>query len=296
MRDDLQTTRSGKHRRKRTPVRTRILRGTSVLPAMFTLLNGLAGFGAIHFAAKEGLGSPLETGPMLWNLKVACGLVVLAMVCDMLDGRLARMTRNTTDFGAQLDSLCDMISFGVAPAVIVLRSCISILRARELHQLSIERAVWGVAAIYVACAAVRLARFNVETDADESAHMDFRGLPSPGAAAALVGMVLLFVDLAQTAWPWLDGAGVLLVMSITLPILTLIAAGLMVSRFRYPHLINHYVRGRRPVSYLIKLLVVLVAMVIEPFATIALVPLAYALSGPLRAGWALLHARLRPTS
>jgi CDP-diacylglycerol---serine O-phosphatidyltransferase len=294
MRDELQTTRSGGQQRPgrhRRAVRSRILRGTSVLPALFTLLNGLAGFGAIHFAAKEGLGSPLATGPTLWNLKVACGLIFVAMFCDMLDGRLARMTRTTTDFGAQLDSLCDIVSFGVAPAVIILRSSISILRAQDLEYLTVERAVWGVTALYVACAAIRLARFNVETDADESAHMDFRGLPSPGAAAALAGMVLLFVDLSESGWPWLDGEAVLLSMSVTLPILTLLCAGLMVSRFRYPHLVNQYIRGRRPVSYLIKLLVVLVAMLIEPYATFALVMAVYAMSGPVRSAWARLHVR-----
>jgi CDP-diacylglycerol--serine O-phosphatidyltransferase len=273
------------------PSRRRVLRSTSVLPAAFTLLNGLAGFAAIHYAAKDGLGSPL-TPAAIANLERAALFLFAAMICDMLDGRVARMTRSTSDFGAQLDSLCDMVSFGLAPAVLTLRTGVSILRSLA-DILPVERAVWCVAAVYVACAALRLARFNVETDQDESAHMDFRGLPSPGAAACLATWVLLFTHLMDktSRWAWLDEGVLLTAMGAALPALTLACGLLMVSRFRYPHLVNQYIRGRRPFGYLVKLVIVLLLAVFEPFLTLAVLASAYALSGPVRA--AIINLRLR---
>ena len=278
--------------RRRKGMRARILRSTSVLPAGFTLLNGLTGFAAIHFAAKDGLGVALDTPGALFNLKMAAMFIFIALVCDMLDGRLARITRTTSDFGAQLDSLCDIISFGVAPALLILRSTISILRS-QIDYLPVERIVWCIAGLYVACVALRLARFNVETDVDESAHMDFRGLPSPGAAACLATMVLLFTHLMDKNWAWLPNRNLLIGMSFTLPILTLATAGLMVSRFRYAHLMNQYIRGRRPFSYLVKLVFLLLAVILEPFVTLAAVAAIYVFSAPLHACWTLIRARKR---
>jgi len=275
-------------------MRLRILRRTSVLPACFTLLNGLAGFGAIHFATKHDLGAPLNltTGAgALFNLKIAALLLIGAMIWDMLDGRLARMTRTTSDFGAQLDSLCDIISFGLAPAILMLRASASILRSQTGQYLPIERIIWCIAGVYVTCTALRLARFNVETDRDELAHMDFRGLPSPGAAAGVATMVLLFVHLMKKSqeWPWLSAGGLQLTMSVLLPILTLASALLMVSRFRYPHMVNHYIRVRRPFSYLVKLVLLILAAVLEPYVTFAAAALIYILSGPVRAVWVRLR-------
>ncbi|MBN1943850.1 MAG: CDP-diacylglycerol--serine O-phosphatidyltransferase [Phycisphaerae bacterium] len=277
-------------RRVRRPIRSRILRSTAVLPAGCTLLNGLSGFAAIHFAAKDGLGVALSEPGALGNLKLSAGLIFVAMIFDMLDGRLARMTRTTSDFGAQLDSLCDVISFGVAPAVLMLRSTISILRTGFDFQ-GVERIVWCVAGLYVLCAALRLARFNVETEVDESAHMDFHGLPSPAAAACLAAMVLLFTHLTDVHRAWLPPETLLRGMSFTLPILALITGLLMVTRFRYPHLINHYIRGRRPFGYLVRLVLVLLAMFLEPFLTLAAATTIYAFSGPVRAIWLTLRAR-----
>jgi CDP-diacylglycerol--serine O-phosphatidyltransferase len=208
----------------------------------------------------------------------------------MLDGRLARMTRTTSDFGAQLDSLCDVISFGVAPAVLILRSTISILRS-QFDYLGVERIIWCIAGLYVLCAALRLARFNVETDVDESAHMDFRGLPSPAAAACLASMVLLFTHLMAKNWAWMPPEAMLRGMSFTLPILATLAGLLMVTRFRYPHLINQYIRGKKPFGYLVRLVLVLLAMFLEPFITLAAVTTIYAFWGPIRSTWLTLRAR-----
>jgi len=262
-----------------------------VLPAAFTLLNGLAGFAAIHFAAKDGLGAELDAGNLA-HLKIAAGLIFAAMFCDMLDGRLARMTRTTSDFGAQLDSLCDIISFGVAPAVLSLRSAVSILRSQFDMYLPVERTVWCIAAVYVACATLRLARFNVETEQDEAAHMDFRGLPTPAAAAGLAAVLLMFTSLMGRNLTWLSDENLMLGMSVTLPVLTLVSGLLMVSRFRYPHVMNQYIRGRRPFGYLLKLLLLfLAAVTVGPYIVLAGAVLFYILSGPARTTWLLIRKR-----
>lgn len=277
--------------RHRKNVRARILRSTAVLPAAFTLLNGLAGFAAIHFAAKDGLGAELDAGNLA-HLKIAAGLIFAAMFCDMLDGRLARMTRTTSDFGAQLDSLCDIISFGVAPAVLSLRSAVSILRSQFDMYMPVERTVWCIAAVYVACATLRLARFNVETEQDEAAHMDFRGLPTPAAAAGLAAVLLMFTSLMGRNLTWLSDENLMLGMSVTLPVLTLVSGLLMVSRFRYPHVMNQYIRGRRPFGYLLKLLLLfLAAVTVGPYIVLAGAVLFYILSGPARTTWLLIRKR-----
>jgi len=98
----------------------RILRDTSFLPALVTLMNGIAGFAAIHYATKGSLGSA-ELG----NLTLSAWLIFAAIVFDALDGRVARMTRKATDFGAQLDSLCDAVSFGVAPGILMAHAVIA---------------------------------------------------------------------------------------------------------------------------------------------------------------------------
>ena len=266
----------------------RILQATAILPSLATVCNGLSGFAAIHFATKLGLG---ENRPeAVHNLMFASGLLFLAMVFDLLDGRLARMTRRTSDFGAQLDSLCDMISFGLAPAVLTSHAVIAILREVTGGQNVIpERVVLCAAAVYVACAAMRLARFNVENEPDESAHMSFKGLPSPGAAAATASLVLFYgwlkLDIQDVApWQWFAlAAGISFV--------TLSCGLLMVSRFRYSHLVNQFIRGKRPFAYLVKLVFVVIAAVVfavlalEP--TIAVLTIGYVFSGPITALWRL---------
>lgn len=268
--------------------RTRILQATAVLPSLATIFNGLSGFAAIHFATKLKLGE--NSVEAVHNLMLASALLFLAMVFDLLDGRLARMTRRTSDFGAQLDSLCDMVSFGLAPAVLTSHAVIAILRdVLGAQNLVLERVVLCLAAVYVACAAMRLARFNVENEPDESAHMSFKGLPSPGAAAATASLVLFYgwlkLDIQDLAhWQWCTlAAGISFV--------TFACGLLMVSRFRYWHLVNQFIRGKRPFAYLVKLVFLVIAVVI--FACLALEPtlaaltIAYVFSGPITALWRL---------
>jgi CDP-diacylglycerol--serine O-phosphatidyltransferase len=274
--------------------RTRILQATAVLPSLATIFNGLSGFAAIHFATKLKLGE--NSADAVHNLMIAAALLFLAMVFDLLDGRRARMTRRTSDFGAQLDSLCDMVSFGLAPGVLTSHAVIAVLRdVMGGQNLALERVVLCLAAVYVACAAMRLARFNVENEPDESAHMSFKGLPSPGAAAATASLVLFYgwlkLDIQDLAhWQWFTlAAGISFV--------TFSCGLLMVSRFRYPHLVNQLIRGKRPFAYLVKLVFLVIAVVI--FACLALEPtlaaltIAYVFSGPLTALYRLWRKPLQ---
>ncbi len=267
-----------RHRRFPGPVaRRRMLRSIALLPSLCTIGNALAGFGAIHFATKNALGEA-----SLHNLSVAAWMILAAMVFDMLDGRLARMARKTSDFGAQLDSLCDVVSFGVAPAVIMLRMVIMVMRGHEFiwYTINVERAVWAVAAVYLACAALRLARFNVENEPDESAHMKFEGLPSPGAAATVMASVLL---LTHADWNWLENEWMSLAVGVSLPVITLIAALLMVSKIEYPHIVNQYIRGRRSFTYLVATVIVLTLGVLKPFLFASVIAVGYMLLGPVAA-------------
>lgn len=268
------------HRRRLRRPRHRRLKSTSVLPALLTLGNGLAGFASIHFATKDALGEA-----KLANLATAAWLILVAMICDLLDGRLARMRRQTSDFGGQLDSLSDVISFGVAPAILMLRTTVYGMRQFSIsyHGLAIERVVWCIAAVYVSCAVMRLARFNVENEPDESAHMEFGGLPSPGAAAPIMTLVLLMISLLNKQW--VEDRYLLATASVILPIVTLAMALLMVSRFRYVHLPNQYIRGKKPFEYIIKLLVLLLIGVLQPFVAGAVFAIGFALSGPIGALW-----------
>jgi CDP-diacylglycerol--serine O-phosphatidyltransferase len=269
--------------RPRRPLRRAILRSTAALPAMVTLMNGVAGFASIYYATLAGCAQP-SMEPNI--LTTAAWLIFLAMGFDALDGRLARMTRRVTDFGAQLDSLCDVISFGVAPAVLMCRTFQMLLGRPEYGFLQpaspgLIDIMLGIGVVYVCCAVLRLARFNVENAPDLLHHLSFKGLPSPGAAATVAGMVILANRLQSPkvgGWQALDWINV--AVGVTLPLATLAVALLMVSRFRYPHLMNKFIRGKRPVSYIVKAMIVVVAAVYLRVVALALVPLLYALSSP----------------
>jgi CDP-diacylglycerol--serine O-phosphatidyltransferase len=225
-------------------VRKQRLKYIAILPSLVTLINGACGFLAIVMASK---GRRVQADEFSY-FAVSAYLIFLAMIADMLDGRLARMSKNTSSFGGQLDSLCDVISFGVAPAFLmveILGSKLSSAGFADDHSLT--RFVWFAAAVYMSCAIIRLARFNVENEEDESAHMSFIGLPSP-AAAGVVASVVLF---HEETLPSFD------VTLYLIPLLAIGAGVLMVSRLRYPHVLNQYLKGKKPFAYLIRILFLL---------------------------------------
>ena len=173
----------------------------------------------------------------------------------MLDGRVARMSQTTSSFGGQLDSLCDIISFGVAPAFLVLKVLgfkLAQLSPQALVSDFLARLIWLAAAIYVACAAIRLARFNVENEEDETTHMSFIGLPTPAAAGVLASLVIFYLDMLPKAGKdslfFNIGESIIIY---SLPFIAIGVAVLMISRIRYPHLINLYLKGRKPLTHLL---------------------------------------------
>lgn len=259
-----------------------------ILPSLFTLGNALCGFAAITFTTRAFLG---EADIGFRDITIAGSFIFLAMVLDAIDGRLARLARATSDFGGQLDSLGDAISFGIAPAFLMHRVVVQSLGdAPGGFDLFILRTAWVCAAIYVSCVLIRLARFNVENIEDEEAHMYFRGLPSPPAAGLLTALVIVLntfwqQDIHEKAWPFMLWA---------LPAMGAVLGGLMVSRIRYVHLVNYLIKGKRPISYLGNILFVLAFLsllfFLSPQITTAVGFGLFCLSGPVLA----LRSKLRP--
>jgi CDP-diacylglycerol--serine O-phosphatidyltransferase len=157
----------------------------AIIPTLLTLGNGVCGFVAIVLASKIGTGD--RTADADAQLFALSGwLIVGAMLFDALDGYVARLSRTASKFGGELDSLCDAISFGVAPAFLLLR-----LGPSWEAQPLLNRVLGGLAALYMVCTILRLARFNVENTTEASGHKRFRGLPSPGAAGCLASLAIV---------------------------------------------------------------------------------------------------------
>lgn len=277
--------------RLRRHSRRAYIRSVYFLPSMATLGNAICGFGAIYVAQLDPnvtSSDPVTQMFMHHRFVAACLLILLAMTFDALDGRLARWTRHTTDFGGQLDSLADVISFGAAPAMIAIALFKDQLPNAPLF---IARLMWAIGAVYMSCAAIRLARFNVSNEHGEQAHMSFLGLPSPGAAAAVIGLVMVQNDLAGDAGP----SGFLHSLSMAcvwlLPLMVLSAGLLMISHLRYAHLINQYLRGKRGIGRLIIALLLVMLIIVAPRYTIGIASILYALSAPI--WWVLLRWRMR---
>jgi CDP-diacylglycerol--serine O-phosphatidyltransferase len=255
-------------------VRKQRLKYVTVLPSLITILNGVCGFVAIIFASRGAFA-------------MAGYMVLLAMIADMLDGRLARMNKSTSSFGGQLDSLCDIISFGVAPAFLMLEvlqeyKLAGFARPNVTFANFLQRFVWLAAAAYISCAAIRLARFNVENEEDESAHMSFIGLPTPAAAGVVVSLIIFHQEII---FPELSGGDTPAylgfcesVIIYALPFLVLGVAVLMVSRIRYPHILNQYIKGKKPFTHLIWVLLGLGVVVWNIQVALALIFCGFAAS------------------
>jgi CDP-diacylglycerol--serine O-phosphatidyltransferase len=250
-------------------VRRQRVKYITVLPSLITILNGVFGFTAIMFASKIGDASTARVS----HFAVAGYMILMAMFADMLDGRLARMSQSTSSFGGQLDSLCDLVSFGVAPAFLMLKLMEGELALTgELRRDLMHRFVWLAALVYISCAAIRLARFNVENDENEAAHMSFAGLPSPAAAGVVVSFVLFHEE-------ELPGVNLLVY---ALPFFALTVGILMVSRIRYPHVVNVYLRGKQRFDYLIRVLLFLCLVVCLKQTALFIIFTAYAGGSPLK--------------
>ena len=223
-------------------------RGIYLLPNLFTTAALFAGFYAV-LAAMNG------------QFEKAAIAIFLAMILDGLDGRVARMTNTQTAFGAEYDSLSDMVAFGLAPSLVMYEWSLS----------SLGKLGWMAAFIYTAGAALRLARFNSRLDTADKRF--FTGLPSPSAAAILAGFVWVAVD---NALPGQDMAWLALV-------LTAGAGLLMVSNILFHSFKQIDFKGKVPFFGIVAVMLAFAVILSEPPLVLFVIFLAYTISGPVLA-------------
>lgn len=240
-------------------------RGVYLLPNLLTTGGLFAGFYSV-VASLHG------------EFQVAAVAILVANLFDALDGRVARLTRTTTRFGIEYDSLADLVAFGVAPAMLIYRWALE------------PWGSWGwlASALYLTCAALRLARFNVQFDSVEKRH--FIGLPTPAAAEAIAATVLIFYRFG--AYGPTDKHLLLLLLTYGL-------AGLMVSTLPYFSFKETDLLRRQPFWTLLVAILLLKLLVAEPQIFLFVGFYGYALSGPARLLWVLWRrstSRRHPSS
>lgn len=221
-------------------------RGIYLLPNLFTTAALFAGFYAI-VAAMKGRYEP------------AAIAIFVAMVMDGLDGRVARLTNTQSEFGVQYDSLADMVSFGLAPALVVYHWALS----------DLGKPGWLAAFVYAACAALRLARFNTQVAIVDKRY--FQGLASPAAAALLAGLVWVGAE-HQFAG---ERIGPLVL------VLAVVAGLLMVSNIRYHSFKQIDLRGKVPFVVAVIVIVVFAVIFVQPPEILFGLAFLYAASGPV---------------
>jgi CDP-diacylglycerol--serine O-phosphatidyltransferase len=257
----------------------------AVLPTLLTLGNGVCGFAAIAYASKITLDGSMSTADVNYYFVLSAFLILAAMIFDLLDGAVARLSRSASEFGGQLDSLCDAITFGAAPAFLILRL------GQEWQNHNLGKCVAVVAAIYLACAVLRLARFNTDNTPDPASHKRFKGLPSPAAAGCLASLVIIRSGLSSL-WSGLEEDIVRDVVKVWAPLGALVLAFLMVSRLPYPHFTRQIARGRRRVGFALQVILVTGVVALSYKVAFFLLFWAYALTPPLR--YLIHQARPRP--
>lgn len=218
------------------PDTSRMMAAIGMLPTLLTLCNLVSGFAAIGVAAHaQFLWKTIKPSESWEAFALAGWLILLAMVFDALDGKVARMSGSESDFGAQLDSLADMVSFGVAPAYIVF------LEASSRNVFGHYWYAFVCSGLYVVCSGLRLARFNIETRPEGPGHLYFRGLPTPAAAGVIAALAIFEWRMkADAAWA-----------ARTMPYAAVLLGALMISRFRYAHLLNILLSDRTTFTHLV---------------------------------------------
>lgn len=226
-------------------------KGIYLLPNLVTTAALFSGFYAIVAAMND-------------KFEVAAIAIFVAMILDGLDGRVARLTNTQSEFGEQYDSLSDLVSFGLAPALVMYQWALADMRDISLTW---GRVGWMAAFIYVACAALRLARFNVQIEVVDK--NNFIGLPSPSAAGIVAGMVWMLNDYGVT------GDSVHL-----LALVLIIGAGLlMVSNVKYSSFKGFDFKSKVPHLTILVVALIFSLIAIEPGTVLFLVFLTYILSG-----------------
>jgi len=221
-------------------------RGIYILPNLLTTGNLLCGFWAIISVFQE-------------RFYFAAVAILLAAVFDEFDGKVAKLSGTTSKFGMQYDSLADLVSFGVAPALLAFSWAL-----RPYGKFG-----WLAAFLFVACGAIRLARYNVLASAGETKY--FKGLPIPVAAAMIAFTILLYFQLIETD----------LIKDIVILVMIYVLAFLMVSNIRYFSLKELNLAKRKPFSIFIFVVLSLVVIVMEPVVVLFASVLLYVFSGPV---------------
>ena len=220
-------------------------RGVYILPNLFTTGNLFCGFWAIISVFQE-------------KFFYAAIAILLASVFDVLDGKVARLSGATSKFGVQYDSLADLVSFGVAPALLAFSWALR----------PYGRFGWLAAFLFVVCGALRLARFNVQSSSGEVKY--FKGLPIPAAASMIALTILLYLRLIETGW----------VKDIVILVMIYVLAFLMVSTIRYLSFKELNLAKRKPFSIFIFVVLTMIVIIMEPTIVLFSFVLLYVFSGP----------------
>ena len=236
--------------------RNRLRRGVYLLPSLLTMGNMFCGYACVVYAMRG-------------EYETAAPFIGFAYVLDVLDGRIARLTGTTSEFGVEFDSMADIISFGMAPAILSFQWGLSTL----------GRLGWAAGFLFVAAAAIRLARFNIQSAAGGDKRY-FVGMPSPAAAGIVAATVF--------AYPWAlsDYRAALPALA-----LVLVPAVLMVSTIRFRSFKNLDSSGRRPYTVLIFVAAAIMLVATHPRFMLVVVAYGYLASGLL--GWAVSRFKVR---
>jgi CDP-diacylglycerol--serine O-phosphatidyltransferase len=233
-------------------------RGIYLLPNLFTTAALFSGF----YAVVSGMHGEFEAAAIA---------IFVAMILDGLDGRVARLTNTQSKFGAEYDSLADMVSFGVAPALVMFSWALS-----DLGKFG-----WACAFVYVACAALRLARFNTQIDTADNNF--FSGLASPAAAAVVAGIVWVCQD---EGWV---GSNLPVELAVVAGCLTGLMGFLMILNVPYHSFKGLDLKGRVPFVVMILVVLLFGVIMLDPARILLLAAMVYALSGPATAVWSKLR-------
>jgi len=242
-------------RRRTDAERRRLRRGVYLLPSMFTMANMFCGYACIVYAMRG-------------EFVTAAPFIGFAIVVDMLDGRIARMTGTTSAFGIEFDSLADIISFGIAPAILAFSGGLQPL----------GRLGWAVGFLFVAAAAVRLARFNIQAGSQDKRY--FVGLPSPAAASVPAATVY--------AYPW---GFQTYAEALPVTAMVIVPALLMVSTIRFRAFKNIDLQARRKYPVLLLVALGLAAIAAQPEVVLVVMAYTYLASAFVEMAWHRLRRR-----
>lgn len=234
-----------RQRRLGARARARLSRGLFILPTLFTVGNLFCGYLSVWSSIRG-------------TFQTAAILIIAAAVLDMLDGRIARLTNSTSRFGEEYDSLADLVSFGIAPAVLAYSWGLA-----DFHRLG-----WMASFLFVVCGSMRLARFNIQTRVTDKKY--FIGLPIPAAAGTIATLVLATPERLVSRF-WMAG----------LLALTVVLSYLMISTLRYRSFKDLDLRRQRRAWILPVIALVFAVIAYRPAVTLLALALLFAASGPV---------------